>query len=317
MVNIKEGKVVIIGAGMVGSSVLSAILSENVVSEIAMIDMNQDKVKGEVLDASHTTAFAYSSNVNIHVGSYEDCADAQVIIMTAGPSITKENASSRMLLLHKNIAVMDSVMSEIVKYTKEAIIIIVSNPLDILVYYAQSKFNYPKHKLMGTGTLLDTARLRQMIGKQCGVDSKNVHGYVLGEHGESAFITWSKINVSGIPFDQLETVFDTTLDKEQLYYGMRNVGLDMVRLKGYTSAGIAAACARLLKCIILNERSVLPIASVIDKEYGLHDVAMSLPSIVSKEGIERILEIPLSADEMHYLQECEQHIKAIIQSIEA
>lgn len=314
--SIKEGKIVIIGAGMVGSSVLSAVLSENVVNEIAMIDMNEDKVMGEVLDASHTTAFAYSSNVNIHTGSYSDCEDAQVIIMTAGPSITKENASSRMLLLNKNIAVMDSVMSEIVKYTKEAIIIIVSNPLDILVYYAQSKFNYPRHKLIGTGTLLDTARLRQMIGKQCGVDSKNVHGYVLGEHGESAFITWSGVNVSGIPYEQLESTFNTTLDKEQLYYGMRNVGFDMVRLKGYTSAGIAAACARLLKCIILNEKSVLPIASVIDGEYGLRDVAMSLPSIVGKNGIERILEIPLSEDEKKYLLECEKHIKEIINSIE-
>lgn len=314
--SIKEGKIVIIGAGMVGSSVLSAVLSENVVNEIAMIDMNEDKVMGEVLDASHTTAFAYSSNVNIHTGNYSDCEDAQVIIMTAGPSITKENTSSRMLLLNKNIAVMDSVMSEIVKYTKEAIIIIVSNPLDILVYYAQSKFNYPRHKLMGTGTLLDTARLRQMIGKQCGVDSKNVHGYVLGEHGESAFITWSGVNISGIPYDQLESTFNTTLDKEQLYYGMRNVGLDMVRLKGYTNSGIAAACARLLKCIILNEKSVLPIASVIDGEYGLCDVAMSLPSIVGKNGIERILEIPLSKDEKKYLLECEKHIKEIINNIE-
>lgn len=314
--SIKEGKIVIIGAGMVGSSVLSAVLSENVVNEIAMIDMNEDKVMGEVLDASHTTAFAYSSNVNIHTGNYSDCEEAQVIIMTAGPSITKENASSRMLLLNKNISVMDSVMSEIVKYTKEAIIIIVSNPLDILVYYAQSKFNYPRHKLMGTGTLLDTARLRQMIGKQCGVDSKNVHGYVLGEHGESAFITWSGVNISGIPYNQLESTFNTTLDKEQLYYGMRNVGLDMVRLKGYTNAGIAAACARLLKCIILNEKSVLPIASVIDGEYGLCDVAMSLPSIVGKNGIERILEIPLSKDEKKYLLECEKHIKEIIDNIE-
>lgn len=314
--SIKEGKIVIIGAGMVGSSVLSAVLSENVVNEIAMIDMNEDKVKGEVLDASHTTAFAYSSNVNIHTGSYNDCEDAQVIIITAGPSITKENASSRMLLLNKNIAVMDGVMNEIVKYTKEAIIIIVSNPLDILVYYAQSKFNYPRHKLIGTGTLLDTARLRQMIGKQCGVDSKNVHGYVLGEHGESAFITWSGVNISGIPYDQLESTFNTSLDKEKLYYGMRNVGLDMVRLKGYTSAGIAAACARLLKCIILNEKSVLPIASVINGEYGLYDVAMSLPSIVGKNGIERILEIPLSDDEKKYLLECEKHIKEIINNIE-
>lgn len=314
--SIKEGKIVIIGAGMVGSSVLSAVLSENVVNEIALIDMNEEKVMGEVLDASHTTAFAYSSNVNIHVGDYKDCEDAQVIIMTAGPSITKDSAPDRMVLLNKNINVMDSVMSEIVKYTKEAIIIIVSNPLDILVYYAQTKFDYPKNKLVGTGTLLDTARLRQMIGKKCGVDSKNVHGYVLGEHGESAFITWSGVNISGIPYKELEETFNIKLNKEELYHDMRNVGFDMVRLKGYTSAGIAAACARLLKCIVLNEQSVLPIASVIYGEYGLNNVAMSLPCIVGKNGIERILEIPLSDDEKNYLHECETHIKEIIHKIQ-
>lgn len=313
---IKEGKIVIVGAGMVGSAVLNALMSGSVVNEIAVIDMNEDRVKGEVLDASHTNAFSFSNNVNVHVGSYEDCKDAQVIIITAGPSITPDNASSRMLLLNKNIAVMDSVMSEITKYTKEAIIIIVSNPLDILVQYAQTHFDYPRHKLLGTGTLLDTARLRQMIGEKCGVDSKNVHGYVLGEHGENAFVTWSGVNVSGIPYDQLNDVFQTDLDKQALYDNMRNVGLEMVKLKGYTSSGIAASCNRLLKCIMLNEQSVLPIASVQKSVYGLNEVAMSLPSIVGKQGIERVLEIPLSEKEKTFLNHCSEHISSIMNSIQ-
>lgn len=314
---IKEGKIVIIGAGMVGSAVLNTVLAQGIASEIALIDMNKEKALGEVLDARHTTAFAYSNNTNIYVGEYKDCADAQVIIMSAGPSITPDDNSSRMLLLNKNIKVIDAVMSEIVKYTREAIVMIISNPLDILVYYAQTKFNYPIHKLIGTGTLLDSARLRQILAHTCGVDSKNVHGYVLGEHGESAFVTWSLVNIAGIPYEKLEETFNVTLDKEDLYYNMRNVGLEMVKLKGYTNSGIAGAAARLLKCIMLNEKSIIPVASVIHGEYGLDDVALSLPAIVGKNGIERILEVPLNDKEMGYLKDCANHIREILDSIES
>ncbi|OCN03969.1 L-lactate dehydrogenase [Erysipelotrichaceae bacterium MTC7] len=306
---IQEGKVVIIGAGMVGSATLSAVLREAVVNEIVLIDMNTDKAQGEVLDASHTTAFAYSSNVNIHTGDYSECEDAHIIIMSAGPSITKDNVMDRSLLLNKNIAVMDDVMKNITKYTREAIIIVISNPLDALVYYGQSAFDYPRHKMIGTGTLLDTARLRKIIGENCGVDSKNVHGYVLGEHGESAFVTWSDVNISGIPFEDLNTTFGTNLKKKEIYNEMRSVGFDILQLKGYTNIGVAAACARIVKCIVLNEKSVLPISSVPDGAYGISDVALSLPCIVGSEGIDRILEIPLTIAERACLERSTTKLK--------
>ena len=194
---VTEGKIVLIGAGMVGSAILSSIISMNVVSEVAVIDMNENKAKGEVLDAIHTTAFAYSTNVNIHVGCYEDCRNAEIIVFSAGPSIKPGGADDRMALLKQNVAIVENTMKEITKYTKEAIVLIVSNPLDILVYAAQKAVNYPKDKIFGTGTLLDSARFRQMVGHLCGIDSKNVHGYVLGEHGRSAFIAWNLVNVGG------------------------------------------------------------------------------------------------------------------------
>lgn len=314
---IQEGKVVIIGAGMVGSQTLSAVLREAVVNEIVLIDMNKEKAQGEVLDASHTTAFAYSSNVNIHTGDYSECKDAHIIVMSAGPSITKGNTMDRSLLLNKNIAVMHDVMTNITKYTKEAIIIVISNPLDALVYYGQHAFDYPRHKMIGTGTLLDTARLRKIIGETCGVDSKNVHGYVLGEHGESAFVTWSDVNIAGIPFEDLNTTFQTKLVKEEIYNEMRSVGFDILQLKGYTNVGVAAACARIIKCIVLNEKSVLPISNVPDGEYGLRDVALSLPCIVGSQGIERILEIPLTIAERACLERSTAKLKEENSKIEA
>ncbi len=306
----KEGKLVLIGAGMVGSATLNAILAQSVVSEIVVIDANEDKALGEVLDALHTTSFAYSTNTTIRVGnailaqsvvseivvidanedkalgevldalhttsfaystnttirvgSYADCADASIIVMTAGPSI-QAGDNDRRVLAEKNIAVMDAVMAEITRYTRSAILIVVTNPVDLVTYFAQTKYNYPADKIFGTGTLLDTARMRQLIAAQCDlivvtnpvdlvtyfaqtkynypadkifgtgtlldtarmrqliaaqcdVDSKNVHGYLLGEHGESAFIPWSMVNVAGIPVDELPRAFglSAALDKEKI-----------------------------------------------------------------------------------------------------
>ena len=248
----KEGKLVLIGAGMVGSATLNAILAQSVVSEIVVIDANEDKALGEVLDALHTTSFAYSTNTTIRVGSYADCADASIIVMTAGPSI-QAGDNDRRVLAEKNIAVMDAVMAEITRYTRSAILIVVTNPVDLVTYFAQIKYNYPADKIFGTGTLLDTARMRQLIAAQCNVDSKNVHGYLLGEHGESAFIPWSMVNVAGIPVDELPRAFglSAALDKEKILADTKAAGLRVLKLKGFTSSGIAQSVARLVRAIVL------------------------------------------------------------------
>lgn len=317
--SVTEGKVVLIGAGMVGSAILSSIINMNVVSEVAVIDMNENKAKGEVLDAIHTTAFAYSTNVNIHVGCYEDCRNAEIIVFSAGPSIKPGGADDRMALLNKNVAIIRSAMQEIARYTREAIILIVSNPLDILVYAAQTAVDYPAQKIFGTGTLLDSARFRQMLGHLCGIDSKNVHGYVLGEHGRSAFIPWNQVNVAGIPVDQLPEAFglNEPVDKEKLLEDVKNVGIDIVQLKGYTNSGIALSVARVIKCIRLNEKSILPVSTVLSGQYGVKDVALSIPCIVGKDGIEKQLEVPLDAKAEADFAICVEKLAAIQKSIEA
>lgn len=315
--SVTEGKVVLIGAGMVGSAILSSIISMNVVSEVAVIDMNENKAKGEVLDAIHTTAFAYSTNVNIHVGCYEDCRNAEIIVFSAGPSIKPGGANDRMALLKQNVSIIQNAMKEIAKYTREAIVLIVSNPLDILVYAAKTAVDYPNEKIFGTGTLLDSARFRQMVGQLCDVDSKNVHGYVLGEHGRSAFIPWNQVNVAGVPVDGLQEAFglEKPINKEQLLEDVKNVGIDIVQLKGYTNSGIALSVARVIKCIRLNEKSVLPVSTVLTGQYGINDVALSLPCIISKQGIEKQLEVPLDVQAQKDLETCVNKLKEIQDSI--
>lgn len=311
--SVTEGKVVLIGAGMVGSAILSSIINMNVVSEVAVIDMNENKAKGEVLDAIHTTAFAYSTNVNIHVGCYEDCRNAEIIVFSAGPSIKPGGANDRIALLKQNVAIIQTAMYEIAKYTREAIVLIVSNPLDVLVYAAKTAVDYPNEKIFGTGTLLDSARFRQMLGHICDVDSKNVHGYVLGEHGRSAFIPWNQVNVAGIPVEDLDKAFhlEVPIDKEKLLEDVKNVGIDIVQLKGYTNSGIALSVARVIKCIRLNEKSILPVSTVLTGQYGISDVALSLPCIISKRGIEAQMEVPLDAQAQKDFEACVKKMKEI------
>lgn len=315
----KYGKLVIVGAGNVGTAILNSILRMNVVNDIVVINRNRDKALGEVLDASHTLSFAYSSNSSIRVGDYEDCADAQIIIITAGPSIKQGSPRDRMLLLEQNIAIMCSTMESITQYTREAIIIIVSNPLDILVYVAQKKFNYPKEKIIGTGTLLDTARFNKMLGDLCGVDAKNVTGFVLGEHGATAFIPWNTVNIVGISFDNLEKQFklQEKIDKDKILHEMKNVGLDILELKGYTNSGVALSACRLAAAIIRNEKCVIPVSVVLNGQYGIHDVALSLPCVISENGIDRILELPLDEQGTKDFHHCVDHLKEILTSAQS
>ena len=186
MKHLNYGKIVLIGAGHVGSAILDSILRMNLADEIVVINRNEKKALGVVLDASHTTAFAYSSNTSIRVGGFEECADAQIIINTAGPSIQPGNSRDRMVLLQTNVTVMRETMEKITAYTRDAILINVSNPMDILTYIAQHDFDYPKNKIFGTGTLLDTARFNKMIADICKVDAKNVTGFVMGNMVEPA-----------------------------------------------------------------------------------------------------------------------------------
>ena len=309
-----RNKVVIIGAGMVGSAVLNSLLTLDLAAEIVVIDKNTNKAKGETLDASHTTSFTYSVNVHVREGDYSDCADAQIIIMTAGPSVRAGEKADRMVLADVNVKVTAEVMNSISEYTKEAIIIIVTNPVDIITYYAQNHFNYPKEKIIGTGTFLDTARLRRILAKKYLVDTKNVHGYILGEHGESAFAAWSLFNIAGIPIDKFDEILGSKepLNREVVLGEAKNVGNEILQFKGYTSSGIAVSVNRIVKAILLNELSIAPVSTTLEGEYGISNVALSIPCIITSDGIGKRVEVPLLEEEVKQLQQSAGNLEQIL-----
>jgi L-lactate dehydrogenase len=314
---IMKNKLVIVGTGHVGSTVINTALSLNLFSEIVTIDKKKNKAKGEALDVSHSTPFEYNPNTRVYSGGYEECADANVIIISAGPSIMPDDKADRLILAERNVPVMKDVMSSISKYTKDAVIIIITNPLDVMVYYAENFFGYPKNKVFGTGTSLDSARFRRIIANKYDVDPKSVQGYMLGEHGNSAFPAWSRLNIAEVHSDDLDKYFTSKepLDREKIASEVVQVAYDVLNLKGWTDSGIAMAACRLAKAVVLNERSVLPVSTTLEGEYGLTDVALSIPCIITNEGVERRVPVPLSEDEVEKLKKSAESIKKTINSV--
>lgn len=308
-------KVVVIGAGMVGSAVIGELLAHGGISEIYLLDLDRDKAEGEILDYSHTTSYNYNPSANLKIGDYHHCKDADLIIMTAGPSIKK--GETRIDLAGKNASVMRDIMKNITTYTKEAVIITVTNPVDIVTYVAAEEFDYPRNKVIGTGTIVDSARLMRIIGNKYNLDPKNVFAYMLGEHGTTSFATWSISNICGYTLEDFIKVrgFNINLDKDAIEEDTKKIGMEVWRKKGYTNHGIAAGVGRIVKAISLDEKSILPVSVLLKGEYGIEGVALSVPCIVSEDGVEKLLEFSLSEEEMEKLRFSAKSLKEVIAEI--
>lgn len=315
---IQRGKIVIIGAGHVGSAILNALLGTNLAREIVMVNLDREQALGEVLDAGHTLAFSFSAGCRVRVGDYPDCADAQIIINTAGPSIRPGETHDRMQLLETNLRVAASIMESITRYTRDAILVNVTNPVDILTYFCMEKYDYPRSRILSTGTLLDTARFAKILADTLHIDARSVTGFVLGEHGGTAFIPWNTVNVAGIPADRFAEQFglDAPIDREQLIRSVKDSGLDIIELKGYTSSGIAMSACRVVSSILFDTHAVLPLSVIPDGEYGLENVAMSLPAILCERGIKKILTIPLDEDAERGMRACDEYLRSVLKNID-
>lgn len=310
---VQRNKVVIIGAGNVGSAVLFTLLNSSSIAQLVIIDKNEKKAYGEALDGSHTTSFTYSPNIQVRTGDYSDCAEAGIIVMTAGASVKAGEAGDRFSVAKLNLKIMAESIEEIKKYTREAIIIVVSNPVDLVTYYAQNYFDYPKELIIGTGTMLDTARYRRILGENYDVDTKNVHGYILGEHGNSSFATWSLTNIAGIPIEEYaEKIKDHPIDKLAILKEVQEVGNEILNSKGYTNFGIAKSVERLIQAMMSNELSVMPVSTTLNGEYEIHNVAISIPCIITKDGVANKLEIPLNKEEKENLLKSAEFLKDMI-----
>lgn len=308
-------KCAIIGCGFVGSTSAFSLLQSSLFSEMVLIDINKDRAEGEAMDLSHGLPFARP--MEIYAGSYDDLADCALVIVTAGAS--QKPGESRLDLVNKNVGIFKQIIPEIQKRNHEGILLIVSNPVDILTYTALKLSGFPANRVIGSGTVLDTARLKYLLGRHLNVDSRSVHAYVIGEHGDSELAVWSSANVSGIELNRFCEQCgrcDHSRNMHKLYEDVRGSADTIIRKKGATYYGIAMAVRRIAGCILRDEKSILPVSSLMEGDYGLQDICIGVPSIVGAGGVEKVLDIQLSDEEQHHLARSAAALKQVLSSLD-
>lgn len=280
-----EAKVAIVGAGFVGSTTAYALMIDGVVSEIALIDVKRDRVEGEALDLAHCMQFTQKTNI-IAGDSFELVKDAAIIIIAAG--IAQKKDQKRSELLETNTKLFKQIIPEIVRYNEKAILLIVSNPLDVLTYIAWKISGFSSCQVFGSGTVLDTARLRYLMGQYFNVSPKDIIAYILGEHGDSEFVWWSKANIAGVSLNQFSGYSEQRL--VQIYEQTKNAAYEIIAKKGATNYAIALAVSKIVKAILRDQSRIFTVSSYIDDYAGIGDVCLSVPTIVRKNGVcERLM----------------------------
>ena len=302
--NSEHQKIIVVGNGAVGSSYTFALVTQNIAQEIGIIDIDKDKAEGDAIDLSH--ALAFTSPKKIYAANYSDCHDADIVVITAGAA--QKPGETRLDLVNKNLKIFKSIVEEIVASGFDGIFLIATNPVDILTYATWKFSGFPKHKVIGSGTSLDSARFRQSIAELVGVDARNVHGYILGEHGDTEFPVWSHANVAGLQIYEWVKDHPETDEEEldNLFFNVRDAAYTIIEKKGATFYGIAVALARITKAILNDENAVLPLSVYLNGHYGLEDIFIGAPAIVNRRGIQNVIEIPLTdaeKEKYHYSAE--------------
>jgi L-lactate dehydrogenase len=304
-------KVALIGCGFVGSASAFAIMQSGLFSEMVLIDANTDKAEGEALDIAH--GLSYAKPMQIYAGKYEDISDAAIIVISAGAN--QKPGETRLDLVKKNISIFRSIMGELNRVKVEGILLIVANPVDILTAAAQKLSGLPENRVFGSGTVLDTARFKYLLGEHLDVDARNVHAFILGEHGDSEIAVWSSANISGIPvneFCELKGHFDHENAMKEIADNVKNAAYEIIQKKQATYYGIAMSVRRICEAVIRDEKSILPVSRMIHGEYGLDGMALSLPAIVGKDGVEAAVPAKLSDEELTALRKSGETLKAIL-----
>jgi len=274
-------KVAIVGAGNVGSTAAYAMMLDGVVSDIALIDINKEKAEGEILDLQHGMQF--TSSANLQAGdSYELVADAKIVVIAAGFA-QKPGGETRLDLLTKNIEVFKQIIPNIVKQNKECILLVVTNPLDVLTYVSQKLSGFPSCRVFGTGTVLDSARLRYLLGQHFRVSPKDIMAHILGEHGDSEFAWWSAATIAGVPLSSFAQYDKTALEK--IYEQVRGAAYEVINKKGATFYAIGLVIAKIVRAILTDQSRVLSVSSLLHDYHGVSDVCLSVPTVVRKSGL--------------------------------
>lgn len=296
-----RGKCAVIGCGFVGATTAYSLMQAELFSSMVLIDIDTHKAEGEAADLNHGLPF--HAPMEIYAGDYDDLVDASLIIITAGAG--QKPGETRLDLVEKNTRIFRSIISEITRYNNSAILLVVTNPVDILTYKTLVFSGFPKNRVIGSGTVLDTARLKYLVGKELGVDFRNVHTFIIGEHGDSELPVWSSANISGIDLDHYcGSCVDgpSTHRLHELFEDVKSAAYHIIEAKGATYYAIAESVTRIAQAIVRDEDSILPVSSLLTGEYGLSDLCLSLPCVVGANGIHQTLEIPLNEKELSELQ---------------
>ena len=309
-------KIAIIGAGKVGSTFAFSLLISGIAREIVLIDKNESLAIGECMDLNHAISFVHPTK--IYAGGYEGCKDADIVVITAGAN--QKPDQTRTDLVQKNVEIFKEIIPSIIRYTTTAFLLVVTNPVDILTYVTLKLSGFPANKVIGSGTVLDTARLKYMISEYAKVDTANIHAYIIGEHGDTELPVWSNATIGGMDvqkycsdYAQLGNVKE---ELKELFEKVRNSAYEIIKLKGATNYSIALALVKITRSILRNENSILPVSTLITDYYGINDVCISIPSIVNKNGVEQYVRLDLSEEEQELFKHSANTLKKFIQSIE-
>ena len=313
MVNMQ--KIAVIGCGFVGSTSAFSLIQTGLFSEMVLIDANKERAEGEAMDLSHGSA--YLTPMKIYAGTYDDIVDAGIIVITAGAN-QKPN-ETRLDLVKKNVNIFKSIIPEITSRNCEGIILVVSNPVDILTEVTLKLSGFPANRVIGSGTVLDTARLKYVLGRHLQVDPRNIHAYIIGEHGDSELVVWSGAQVAGIHinhFCELRGHFNHEESMERLAQEVRDSAYEIIERKGATYYGVAVAVKRIVEAIVKDEHAVLPVSSLMQGEFGLEGLCLSIPTVVGQNGVEKVVDIHLNNEENEKLQASAKALKDILNSLD-
>jgi L-lactate dehydrogenase len=308
----KTHRVVIIGVGRVGATAAFALLHTGLVAELVLIDQDPARAEGEAMDLAHATPLL--TPCRVWAGGYDDVRAADIAIVAAGRASASRD-ESRLDLVGDNVRVAEAIVAQLDAAGFTGILLVATNPVDVLTRVAQLRSRLPAARVIGSGTVLDTARLRHLLAEQCGVDPRSVHGYVLGEHGDSEIAAWSTTTVGGLPVAHFARQQGVTLDPEAILARVRGAAPAIIERKGATNVAIAAALARLVSCILRNERSVLMVSTLLTGQYGEQDVCLSVPCVLGARGIARVIELDLTGEERAGLHASAEILRATLRRV--
>ncbi|CAH8874083.1 unnamed protein product [Trichobilharzia szidati] len=309
-----RGKLSIIGVGAVGMAI--AYSAVNIAGEMALIDMQKNKVKGEILDLQHGQQFSKKCKI-VGGTDYKYSTDSDIVVITAGAR--QSEGESRLNLVQRNVEIFKSIIPNVVKYSPNSVIVVVSNPVDILTYVAQKLSGFPTYRVMGTGTMIDSARFRFLLGQKLGISADSINGYIIGEHGDSSVPVWSNVNVGGVRLACVNPDIGSQKDPEkfeEIHKQVVRSAYDIIRLKGYTSWAIGLTCQSLCNSILYNIQAIYPLSTYVKGIHGIkEDVYLSLPCLVNSAGISHVIPQRLNSDEISKLKNSATTLNNIIEGI--